>query len=111
MPTVRYQADNELVHLMTLDADRIAVAGTPPATGTVSNIRAKVSKSNKEYGLRPRGVRLARTVGTAPDTFVKYSFLPVLSIADFASADFQLGGSITIGTISWEIIARISEDY
>jgi hypothetical protein len=111
MARSKYEADNGQIHLINLDADRLAEAGTPPAGDSNSSIRAKVSKTNREYGIRPRGVRLARTVGTAPDTFVKYSFLPVLTPAAFNGAGFSLGGSITIGTIQWEIIARINEDF
>lgn len=111
MPRTRYEADSGQIHLLTLDTDRLAQAGAPPAGDTTSSIRAKVSKSNREYGIRPRGVRLGRTVGTEPDTFTKYSFLPVLTPTAFNGTGFSLGGTITIGTITWEIIARVTEDY
>lgn len=111
MARSKYEADSGQIHLLTMNADRLAVAGAPPAGDSNSSIRAKVSKSNREYGIRPRGVRLGRTVGTAPDTFTKYSFLPVLTPTAFNGTGFTLGGSITIGTIEWEIIARVAEDY
>jgi len=111
MPRAKYEADGGQIHLLTMDADRLAVAGAEPTAASNSSIRAKISKSNREYGIRPRGVRLARTVGTAPDTFSKYAFLPVLTPTAFNGTGFTLGGTITIGTIEWQIIARISEDY
>lgn len=111
MPRAKYEADSGQIHLLTMDADRLAQAGAPPEGASNSSIRAKISKSNREYGIRPRGVRLGRTVGTAPDTFVKYAFLPVLTPTAFNGTGFTLGGSITIGTIVWEIIARVTEDY
>ena len=111
MPKTKYLSDAGRVHLLVMDADRIAQAGAPPTTGEASSIRAKISKSNREYGIRPRGVRLGRTVGTAPDTFTKYSFLPVLTPTAYNGTGFQLGGTITIGEITWEIVARVNEDY
>ena len=111
MPRAKYEADNGQIHLLTLDADRLAEAGAPPTGTSNSSIRAKISKTNREYGIRPRGVRLARTVGTAPDTFTKYSFLPVLTPAAFNGTGFTLGGTVTIGGTAWEIIARVTEDY
>lgn len=111
MPRSLYEANSGEVHIITLSADRLAQAGTPPAGTATSNIRAKVSKSNREYGIRPRGVTLARVIGTAPDQFTKYSFLPVLTAADASAAGFQLGGTITIGTIAWEIVGIVGEDF
>lgn len=111
MPRAKYEADSGQIHLLLMDADRLAQAGAEPTAASNSSIRAKISKTNREYGIRPRGVRLGRTVGTAPDTFTKYSFLPVLTPAAFNGTGFTLGGTITIGTIEWEIIARVTEDY
>lgn len=111
MPKTKYEANSGQIHQVVMDADRIAVAGTPPAGAVTSSIRAKVSKSNREYGIRPRGVRLGREIGTAPDTFVKYSFLPVLTPAAFATAAFALSATITYGGFTWEVIARVSEDF
>jgi len=111
MARAKYEADSGSIHLLTMNAERLAVAGAEPTTGTASSIKAKISKSNREYGIRPRGVRLARTIGTAPETFVKYAFLPVLTPVAFNGTGFTLGGSITIGTIVWEIIARLNEDF
>lgn len=107
----KYQADDGSVHLINLSAARMAAAGAQPAGAIDDSVIAKVSKSNREYGLRPRGVTLSRTLGTAPDTFTKTSFLPVLTEAEFNSAAFAIGGSITIGTIAWEIIVKRPEDF
>lgn len=111
MPKFKYLADSGRIHQGVMDADRIAIAGSEPTDPADSNIRVKISKSNREYGLRPRGVRLARTIGTAPDTFVKYSFLPVLNGGDFDSPAFGLGQTKTYGGNTWEIIAKVNEDF
>ena len=109
--TLKYQADSSEIHGLLLDPDRAAKAGTEPTGDVSSNIKCKVSKGNKEFGLRPRGVRLARIVGTDPDTFRKYSFLPVLTAAAFGSATFAVGATITIGGVDWEVAAKVAEDY
>lgn len=111
MPKTKYEADSGAIHTITMSADRIAVAGTPPAGDVDSDIRVKISKTDREFGIKPRGVSLARTVGTAPDTATKYSFLPVLSQADFTGSGFSLGTSITYGGFTWEIVARFGEDF
>lgn len=111
MPKTKYQADSGLIHQLTMDADRISVAGTPPTGGVDSDIKATVSKTNRTHGIRPRGVRLGRQIGTPPDTAVKYAFLPVLTPGDFAAAGFQLGATITYGGNTWEVVGRLKEDY
>lgn len=109
--TTKYEANDGSIHALLLDPDRFAVAGTPPTGAIDSNIKAKISKGNREFGLRPRGVQLARVVGTAPDTFRKYAFLPVLTLTAFASATFAIGATITIDGTNWEVVAQVPEDY
>lgn len=109
--TYKYEANDGSIHPIKMTADRLAAAGTEPTASIDSDIFTKQSKGNTEFGIRPRAVRLVRTVGTAPDEFKKYATLPVLTIADFAAAGFQIGATITIGGVTWEIIARIAEDY
>lgn len=107
----KYEARDGKIHLIKLTPAYAAVAGTVPTADVDSRIKVKVSKGNREHGLRPRGVTLARTVGTAPDTFVKYTFLPLRSIADETKAEYQLGKKITIDSVEWEVVAFVPEDY
>lgn len=109
--TTQYEANDGSVHSLLLDQDRFAAAGTPTTNAIDSPIKAQISKGNKEFGLRPRGVRLARLVGAPPDTFRKYTFLPVLTIADYNSAGFAIGASISIGGVAWEVVGKVPEDY
>lgn len=109
-----YESDQGAFHSILLEPNTLAAAGTPPTPGTgvtVSNIKAKITKGNREFGIRPRGVLLSRTIGTAPDTFKKYKFLPVLTASDFNAPGFAIGGSITIDGVVWVIIAKRPEDY
>lgn len=96
---------------MRLSSAYAAVAGTEPAAAAGSPIYAKVSKSKREFGLRPRGARLARTVGSGDAAFQKYTFLPLRSITDAASATYAVGATITIDTVAWTVISLEAEDY
>lgn len=107
----KYEADDGTIHPIKFTADFAAKAGTAPAGAVNSDIKVKISKSNKEYGIRPRRVGLARVVGTDPNTFSKTTSLPVLTPAAFASAAFAINAKITIGSNEWTVISRQGEDY
>lgn len=107
----KYESDSGDIHPIRLDPLRYAQAGTEP-TGNINNdIKVKVSKTDREFGIRPRGVTLAREIGTAPDTFKKYSFLPILLASEFGNTSFAIGATITIDGVAWEVIAKKAEDY
>lgn len=107
----KYEADNEEIHPIRLNSARVAAAGTPPTGAQTSDAYVKISKSNRQFGIRPRGLRLTRTVGTAPDTFKKYTFLPILTQAAFAANTSSVGATVTIGTVSWTVAAKLGEDF
>jgi len=108
--TTKYESDNGLIYAIRLQDARASLAGTAP-TGTVdANSTVKVSKSTREFGIRPRGVRLQRVLGTAPNTFKKTTFLPVLTPTAFAEATFDVGATITISTVAWTVLRKQEED-
>lgn len=107
----RYESNDGEVHAIMLSPDYAAKAGAAPTGAVTSPIKVKVSKGSREYGIRPRGVTLARTIGTAPDTFTKTTFLPVLTETAFASATFALDAKISIGSTEWTVVGKRGEDY
>ncbi len=107
----KYESDEGGIYALLLSPDYAAKAGTAPGGTVTSPIKAKVTKSSREYGIRPRGVTLSRVLGTAPETFTKSAFLPVLTPAAFSSATFALDAKITIGGIEWTIVGKRGEDY
>ncbi len=109
--TQRYTCDNAIVVGLKLSTEKAALSGTETASPIDNQIKPKISKSNTEYGLRPRYVIIARLIGTAPDTFRKYARLPVLSASDFALPAFSIGASITYKGNTWEITAQCPEDF
>lgn len=93
-------------------SDDTAASGSFTATGTAtSNIVAKVSKSNREFGIRPRGVRLSRLVGAAPNQATRYKFLPVATEAAYDGAAFNPNAEVTVGANTWTVVTREPEDY
>lgn len=106
----KYEADNGDIYAIRLSTEKYAAAGTPPTGGVTQPTTVKVSKAGRSFGLRPRGVTLGRTFGTAPDTFKKYIFLPALTPTAFASADFQKGATIAIDGQDWIVVGRSLED-
>lgn len=107
----KYESDDGVIHPIRLNSDRVAAAGTAPTGAVTSNAYAKISKSNREFGIRPRGVRLVRTLGTAPLTFKRYTFLPVLTGEAWDGAEFDPGAALTINGVQWTVAARVSEDF
>lgn len=105
-----YEAKNGAIHNMLLKAATEAVAGTEPSGPATSAIRATVSKTNREAGLRARGIRIARLVGTAPDQFYKYAFIPLRSKADEADVTYNPGNPFTYNGSTWTIVAFQPED-
>jgi len=107
----KYQSDEDTIHTIRLSTARLAAAGTAPTAAVNSEINVKVSKSNREFGIRPRGVTLQKPVNPSATDKISYAFLPVLTPTAFDSDAFKKDATVTIGTVQWKIIARKPEDY
>lgn len=107
----KYEADAGSIHLMKLTPAIGGAGGTEPTGAVNSKIRPKLSKSNAEFGIRPRFVVAGLTVGTAPNTFTKYKRVPVFTATSFASAAYQPGATLAIDTVDHEIISAYPEDF
>lgn len=105
----KYQSDQGSIHPIRMDEDRYAAAGAAPSGAADSEVKVKISKNNTEFGIRPRGLRLALEETSGTVTSTRYSFLPVLTPTAFAA--FSVNGTVTIGEDDWTIIAKTPEDY
>ena len=111
LKTITKYEDNDLtVHRIVLSNAFAAVAGTAPTGAVTAKGTVKVSKSTRQFGIRPRGVRLSRIIGTSPNDFKRYAFLPVLTVSGMAGAAFNIGATITIGGTAWTVVKKIEED-
>jgi len=109
--TYKYESDDGTVHPIRLNADTFSAAGAEPTGGINSNIKAKVSKGNGEFGIRPRRVGLSRVLGTSPNEYRVYRQLPVLTLTAYISPQFTIGATINIGADAWQIISKQGEDF
>jgi len=111
MPKYTYTAESGDTHPIRLNADS-ATAGSFAAGATAtSDIIAKVSKSDREFGLRPRGVRLSRNIGTDEIPNMRYRFLPVATESAYDAAAFNTNADVTVGSLTWQVVTRVPEDY
>ena len=111
LTNTKYEGDSGRIHAIALTPAYAAVAGAPPAGDVDDNLKPKISKNSREFGLRPRGVSCSRTVGTGDDTAKKYTFVPVLGATTFLTAAYALGATLNIDGTTWTIINRFPEDY
>jgi hypothetical protein len=107
----KYEADSGSIHPIKLTTDYASQAGTPPSGAVDSNISAKVTKASSEYGLRPRGVRIARTITDGTSTCSLFGFLAVLTESAWNGAAYSPGATITIGSTAWTVTTRVPEDF
>lgn len=109
MPRYVYTCDDGDRKSVRLNAER-ATAGGFSEGATDDDDSAKISKSNREFGLRPRGVRLSKNDGSATDPNMKYSFLPVATATAYNSTSYSKGTQITIGSDTWEVTSKVAEN-
>lgn len=106
----KYEADNDDIYKIRLATETAVVAGTVPGGAVTQKEFVKVSKSNREYGLRPRGVRLRRNINTPALPIIRYKFLPLRSKADAGAAAYAPEAEVQIGGITWIVNDFVAED-
>lgn len=104
----KYEANGGSIHKIRLTAKTVTIAGAAPTGEVDSDIPAKVSKSNGEFGIRPRGIRITRTVGTGAAAFRQYAFVPVLTASVWDG--FSVNDSVTYDGSAWTIATKVNED-
>jgi len=107
----KYEDDFGDIHPIRLRAETLAAAGAQPQGAVTSSIRAQITKTNREFGLRPRMVSLSRTEGEG-DAAVKITTkIPVLTATAFAGAAFQIGAEVAVDGETYTVVGRSPEDY
>ena len=105
----KYQADSADIHPIRLKPETLAAGGAQPAGETTSSISADVRKGKRKFGLGPRGVVIATTIGVEPNTFQKYAFIPVLSASAYNSPPFVTGGLVNYQGENWTVVSLTPE--
>lgn len=112
MKVSKYKSDNGSIHPIRLRPDTLtAVAGTVPEGDVTNPLYVHISKSKRQFGLAPRKVLIARTLGTDPNTYTEYASLPVCDSEDFnlATGAWQIGANVTYKGATWKIVTRTAE--
>jgi hypothetical protein len=111
MPLYNYTADDGEIHPIRLSSTTATFGGFTADGAATSSIFAKVSKGNREFGLRPRGVRLVRNVGTPEVPNNRYKFLPVATETLYDGAVYNPNQEVTIDGAVYRVLNRQPEDY
>lgn len=114
--TKKYETDEGAIINLRMSEEYAAVAANTEPAGPVSlSIYAKKSKTNREFGLRPRGVRISVsgevTVGDSTRNVKVFAFLPILTPTVFDSNTFDPDQTVTINGVAWKIQSRVQEDF
>lgn len=112
----KYEADDGTIHPIRLNTKTTAVSGNAAPTGaTTSSIFAKVSKSNREFGIRPRRVTGVNTVevtqGEETYTIRKRVTVPILTSAVYDGNAFDIGGTFEYDGDTYTVQSKQAEDY
>lgn len=114
--TKKYESDKGTIHSLRMSKSKADVANNTEPDGDVdSDILPKISKSNREYGLRPRGVRLYRdvTAGSGVNAVSRRftAFLPILKKETLGDTNFSKEKDVTYKGNTWKVGGLIQEDY
>lgn len=109
MPSYVYTADDGDRKSIRLSADR-ATAGGFAEGATDDDDSVKVSKTNREFGMRPRGVRGSRNIGSEEEPNMRYTFLPVATEALFNGAAYSKGATFTTDGETYTITSKVAEN-
>lgn len=110
-----YEADSGEIHAIKQQPESavFSIDGTPntiPAGPATSPFWAKTSRGAKEYGLRPRKLRIQFVAGQEP---TGYANCGVLEVVVYTQANYNsaiLGGSGTYLGAPILILGRVPED-
>jgi hypothetical protein len=102
-----YEDDKAGLHKIRLAQTSFAAQpGTAPA-GAYTGIPVESRRSSRSQLLNVRGLRLVRTVGTAPNDKTFSTFLVCLSKAGYDSV--IEGASITVNSVTYTVGKKIPE--
>lgn len=112
---VVYFSDSNSKYLIRLSQDKLNLFGNNAGVGQTATIplRAKVSRSAREYGIRPREITLNKvtlvTIGGSQVTATRYAVIPVVRRQDFDGV--ALGSQVTYKGQQWTVINKRGEDF
>lgn len=105
--TLKYEADNGDIHPIRVASSYVTAIGAEPSGAISNDLNARTRKGNREFGLRARGHRFYREVGSGDDTFRRYAFVPKMTEAAWSATP---SGTVTFAGETWTFLSRVPED-
>lgn len=107
----KYSTDSGTIVRIRMGTDAAALASNPEPAGAIddANIFAFASNpgSRRKKALNARGLVLGRTVGAAPNTFVRRTFVPISTKT--ALDAIAIDTAVTIGGAEYTVKSKIQE--
>lgn len=111
MAIVKYASnDGTRIYAMKLSSAKAEIAGTAPTGAVTEPIRAKVTRSKRENGFKPRYVTATTPNGATVGSTVAFETFPVLTKSAFDGSTFALGATLTYKTLTYTIVSKQDED-
>jgi hypothetical protein len=107
----KYSTDEGTVVNIRVSSETLGATGQAVPAGAVddANLWAFASNpgSRRKKALNARGVVLGRTVGTAPNQFVRRTFLPILTKA--ALDAITIDSAVTLNGVAYTVQSKVQE--
>ena len=109
----RYEADSGEIHPIRVQPETVAAniagANAAPSGTTTQSISARVNKTNREFGLRPRFVTV-RFTSTVPDGYEADNLyrIPILTPSRFTAINVGASGTYLGSDI--EVVSKSPEN-
>jgi len=107
----KYQTDEGTVVNIRVSSATIAATGQGVPAGAVDDANlwafARNPGSRRKKELNARGVVLGRTVGTAPNQFMRRTFLPILTKA--ALDAIAIDSAVTLNSVVYTVQSKVQE--
>lgn len=105
--TKKYQTDAGDVAQTRLSAQIAVLAGAEPAAAVTTPFFVKVSKGNREFGIRPRYALYSLSTAVGTRTFKTYLRIPKLTTAALAASP----ATVTYKGDDYDLAVLVKEDY
>lgn len=87
-----------------------SMSETVPSGAITNTIPVHISQSRREFGLRPRLARMARTVGTSPNQFTEYVTIPIATPGPVApGGNYDVGSTINYNGVTYTVVSILPE--
>jgi hypothetical protein len=103
-----YTSDKEVGYKIRMSKATAALQDpADPTQPTTVDESVQVGSNRRSLGLHARGLRLSRTVGTAPNEFNRTTFMPICTLAQYTTV--QIGTELTVNGVAYRVTKKVPE--